>query len=528
MRSSARQRQTGSTVPRVFTPPLVDGPPGECGCGCALSRETSLGFSAVDFAEAIGIKPFPWQRWLMIHALELNPGGSFRYRYVLVLVARQNGKTSIVEIKNLWKMFVLGVPLVIGTAQNLDIAEESWDKAVEIIEGSPELRDELVTVNKVNGKKFFKLANGARWKVAAASRRGGRGLSGDDVNLDELREHQTWNAWGAVTKTTMAKERAQIWAFSNAGDVSSIVLNDLQGKGRRAAENPDGADPTLGLFEWSAPDDTKCTCNRYKGNPHDAGCALLDKTIQGMANPSAGHRGGVTWAALAAAAATDPDPIFLTECLCVRVPDLDGLAIDSARWEQLGDPESVRSGDVSLGVDISPERDWCAVSVYGHRSDARGHLQLAFYGPVAELLDKLTELRDAVDPISIGMGRATFNSLREGLRERGIVRPEDREEKEVRRGDLIVLSVPDMAAACGQLLDAVRVGDIRHLPATAVDDAVAIAKTKVIGGAMMWVRTARDVDITALVTHTVARWSLYARAGKVAEVSSYDPVSDIF
>ena len=45
---------------------------------------------------------------------------------------------------------------------------------------------------------------------------------------------------------------------------------------------------------------------------------------------------------------------------------------------------------------------------------------------------------------------------------------------------------------------------------------------------MMWVRTARDVDITALVTHTVARWSLYARAGKVAEVGSYDPVSDIF
>ena len=37
-----------------------------------------------------------------------------------------------------------------------------------------------------------------------------------------------------------------------------------------------------------------------------------------------------------------------------------------------------------------------------------------------------------------------------------------------------------------------------------------------------------STQITALVTHTVARWSLYARAGKVAEVGSYDPVSDIF
>jgi hypothetical protein len=35
--------------------------------------------------------------------------------------ARQNGKTTmLVEVKNLWKMFVLQVPLIIGTAQILD------------------------------------------------------------------------------------------------------------------------------------------------------------------------------------------------------------------------------------------------------------------------------------------------------------------------------------------------------------------------------------------------------------------------
>jgi hypothetical protein len=74
-------------------------------------------------------------------------------------------------------MFVLRVPLVIGTAQNLDVSEESWDKAVEIVESIPELFAEVRDggVVRVNGKKALKLIHGSRWKVAAASRKGGRG-----------------------------------------------------------------------------------------------------------------------------------------------------------------------------------------------------------------------------------------------------------------------------------------------------------------------------------------------------------------
>ena len=38
----------GSTTPRLSTPPLVAGPPGECGCGCALSP--SIGWLVVFWA----------------------------------------------------------------------------------------------------------------------------------------------------------------------------------------------------------------------------------------------------------------------------------------------------------------------------------------------------------------------------------------------------------------------------------------------------------------------------------------------
>src|SRR5699024_3176801 len=93
---------------------------------------------------------------------------------------------------------------------------------------------------KVNGKKTIRLKSGERYKVKAANRRAGRGLSGDLILLDELREHQSWDAWAAITKTTMARPAAQIWALSNAGDASSIVLRYLRKQAHEALGDPDG------------------------------------------------------------------------------------------------------------------------------------------------------------------------------------------------------------------------------------------------------------------------------------------------
>lgn len=534
----------GDTMPRVFTPPLVRGRPGPCGCGCALTpvvtddgtatgryvSGSSWGFSVVDFAEqVIGMRFHPWQRWLMIHALEVLSNGDFRFRKILVLVARQNGKTSGVEIKNLWKLYVLQVPLVIGTAQNLDVAEESWDKCIEIIEGTEDLKAELVEVIKVNGKKAFRLASGGRYKVQAANRRGGRGLSAEDVNLDELREHQKWDAWGAVTKTTNAKLNAQVWSFSNAGDDQSVVLNHLQQAGRAAAENPEDADISMGHFEWSAPDETRCTCGRpSKDVPHRAGCALLDRRIQAMANPSAGYPGGILWTALQSDAQTDPDPVFLTECLCVRVADLSGKKIDPVKWRALGDKSSRRHGDVALCVDISPDREWSAIALYGHREDGVGHLQILDYlEGTSTLLGRLEEWRTALDPVAIGMQTNTFKSLRASLRVAKYRIPgELGDDPDPRRGDVLVINAGENAAACGQLIDAVRQGSLRHIPSVHATSAVALAGTRKVGDAVAWAPRDGESPILGLTVLTGARYAYYARVDLVVD-DDYDPVSDI-
>ncbi len=326
----------GSTTPRLWTRPLVTGPEGPCGCGCALTPDTSLGFEAVDFAGLLGVTLLPWQRWWLIHALELRPDGTFRFRTALTLVGRQNGKSWLLKVVALWAMAMGHARMVLGAAQSLDIARESWQGAVELADGADDLRAEIAKngVRRANGEQTLTLTSGARYRITAATRSAGRGLSVDLLILDELREHRDWLAWSALSKTTTARPNALTVPISNAGDDGSVVLNAL----REAAIA--GTDDGLGLFEWSAPDD----------------CELDDPDGWAWSNPALGHvpsiertiRGELT---------TDPPAVFRTERLCQRVDQLDG-AIDLAAWKSAGDPtgtlESVRER-IGLVVDVAPD-----------------------------------------------------------------------------------------------------------------------------------------------------------------------------
>jgi len=449
-----------------------------------LTPTTSKGFSAISFAEdVLEIDLMPWQRWLLIHALELLTDGRFRFRTVLVLAARQNGKTLLVEVKNLWKLFVLRVPLVIGTAQILDYAEESWDKAVEMVESIPELAAEMSHVDRTNGKKAFKLTHGSRWKIAAASRKGGRSLSADDVNLDELREHHSWESWGAVTKTTMARRKAQVWAFSNAGDDRSVVLNDLQEKGLATVEGTSGADSSLGIFEWSAPDD----------------CAIDDPNMWRLANPSLGYPQGISHEALRAALETDPEPIFRTECLCQRVPDLIPSKIPLTAWVKCADPSSTISGGLVLSWEVSWDRSRGAIGVAGYRADGLPHVELIEYaegtdwmpGRFGELTKRHNVLAVVFNPS--GPGASLLNDVTERL-------PAKMEPQ--------AMTARDCANACGRMYDAVITGQMRQLGDDRLLDALRKSATRPLVDAWAWDLKRSGGDISSLCSVTNAMHGL--------------------
>lgn len=324
-RPTAEPEILGREEPRIGSTPLRP-----------LTPETSLGFQAIHFAEEIvGVQLLPWQRYWLIHALELREDGTFRFRTVLTLVGRQNGKTTLLKIVALYFMYLGRARMVLGAAQSLDIARESWQGAVELAEDNADLAAEIPPngVRRANGEQCLTLVSGARYRITAATRSAGRGLSVDLLILDELREHRDWLAWGALSKTTTARPNALIVGISNAGDDESVVLNSL----RSAAIA--GTDDTIGLFEWSAPDD----------------CALDDVEAWAMANPGLGRT--ISAQAIRSAMATDPPATFRTETLCQRVDALDA-AVDLASWkgqaDRSGSLASVRDR-VGVVVDVAPD-----------------------------------------------------------------------------------------------------------------------------------------------------------------------------
>lgn len=317
----------GNEEPRLWTPSLVE-----------LDDRTSLGPSVVQFAEEIlGLRLFPAQKWMLLHLLELrapyDDRTALRYRTALVIMARQNSKSTLSAIIALYFLYVLNVRLVVGSAQALSVAKEVWSKGVDFARSSQELSAEIASVRLANGETCLTVKSGGRWLISATTAGAGRGLSVDLLLMDELRQHRDWEAYGALSKTTMARPNALVLALTNAGDDQSVVLNTLREKALSAA------DPSMFIAEWSGED----------------GCALDDPLAWSAANPGLGYT--VSEAAIRSAMLTDPPAVFRTEVLSQRVVSMDG-AVDMQAWGSCLDSASTLDDlrdRVALCLDVASD-----------------------------------------------------------------------------------------------------------------------------------------------------------------------------
>lgn len=489
----------GSETPRLWTRPLR-----------RLSEETSAGFAAIRFAEnVLGWTLLPWQKWVLIHGLELLPDGTFRFRTILLIVGRQNGKTTLLQVIALWRMYMDGAALTIGTAQNLDIAEEAWAAVVEMAEGIEDLADEVAAVDKTNGKKQLRLAPNVdegfperRYKVAASGRRGGRGLSGDLVFLDELREHQTWEAWAAVTKTTMARRRPQIWAPTNAGDLKSVVLNHLRRaalRGLKLGSHAPAAEASLGIFEYSAGDDIDCTCEPDPGDPHGPDCKLRDPAAWAQANPALNHVAGemaYTEQSIEAALLTDPVSTFRTEVLCQFVASMIVRIIADAIWDARLDPNSTIVGERRIfSLDTSLDRKWSAIGVAGYTSTGLTHVEVIEHEEGnAWTLKRCIELARRYSASFVVDPSGPAGAQIAGLRAAGV--------------NVIEMSARDAAQAAGMFFDGCENETLVHIGQAPLDEALGVAAKRDLADAWAWGRKQSDDDICSLVAVSAALWGL--------------------
>ena len=450
----------GEKQPRVFTPPLRE-----------LTPETSLGFLFCDFCESLNQPLIPWQRWLSIHALEIigtfPDDWTFRFRYILVLVARQNGKTYWFKLLGLFFNYILQTKLVIGTAQNLDKANDTFEEAVELIESTPMLDAEFVKALRGAGKREYILRNGERWKVVATNRRG-RGWSSDLILMDELREQTDWDGWSAVSKTMLARPSAILVGVSNAGDVTSVVLRHLRMQAHGQIGDPDGisanrdrlagddVDDALAIFEWSAEPD----------------CSIDDRAQWAKANPSLGY-GFLTERALASAMRTDPEDVFRTECLCQWVESLLPEPFPAGAWEACVDPASIIApdSDIFYGIDLSQNRSWTTISACGIRPDGKYHI---------EVIARRAGTEWAIDWFR---ERAIKGNMKLAFQGRGAPVSGLAEQICTLTGvERISIEGPELSAGWGRFYDSVVEKKIYHLPQPVLDQPAKTMQLRAMGG----------------------------------------------
>lgn len=497
----------GYTEPRQWVKPLRP-----------LTPETSRGFEVIAFAKAfLGVELYPWQKWLLIHGLELLSDGTYRFRKVIVLVARQNGKTLLASVLAAWWLFIDShhdkdkVPPVkfriVGVAQNLDIAAVPYEQVAlwsnpepesdeEREQGIPALQAETKRVSRINGDNHVRTKSLAKYEIRSAIN--ARGKPAARVLMDEMREFRTFAPWDAVSQTTKAFYNGQLWGISNAGDVRSIVLRKQYDFGIKlitgfehaiasgqteeewAAKN----DTSFALFDWSAPDGAD---------------PLAEESIL-QANPSIGY-GELTVQICRSEYDLMLESRYRTEVLCQWVTEVEPSYLDVKDWAALvRKPQQItipRGARTVWGIDMSVDRStvYVAAAVYTNSGVPFITVREARAGSlwVVPYMTDLMATSGMRDVVIQARGNPAMEFI-EPLREAGM--------------DVHALEGSWFGIATGKLRDRVRSHDLVVIDQPAVNLAVSGGLTKRFGETDAWNRTGSAVDISPLVAMTLALYGL--------------------
>lgn len=509
----------GSTKPRVFTPPLPDNCDATredgCLCGCGLNPDTSWGFECIEFLEVVlGWRLIPYQKWLYIHALEKDETGEgFRFRTLIILIARQNGKTQWLKGLGLWKLYCDGAEEVLITAQNLDLAEKTLAQAVADVKVCKLTRREFRRYSQTNGKHrmILKSVNECRkaqglppvaggdaprhWGTTPTTRKGGRSMSVDLAMLDELREHESWLAWNAITPTTKARARSLNVGASNAGDAKSIVLRSLRDAATKKIQAEATEATQTGMFEWSIPDDEDVD--------------YQDPQFWPLANPGLGYLPGHTVRDMLGVLEEHRDTNnlagFKTEYCCMWVDVMEPGVLPAADWQATTDPKSRRKtgAPVWAGLDINFELTKSYIGVAARRADGALHNELIAAGRGTDWVrlwftDPRRLVADESGPIVDAEGKR-WRSRFEGvvIQARGAPASQLIEDLRAAGINVVELGGPDLTKAYGDYYRELLLHRIWHRPSPTLDAHALVAQAKTLGDE--WVMDRKKNDCSAVI-----------------------------
>lgn len=454
----------GRTFPRLLTPPR---------------GTTSEAARVLRTAASSGLltHPIPWQVYTHARLAEMD-GLARMWRRAGLVVGRGNGKSDGILCPYVLDSLEQGIG-VLGLAQNLDVAMETFNKVADTIEADPHLSRRIRRLYRGKGSARVDLINPRTGKVAvyrpAVTAKKCRGPRAPRLAVDESAyvSDDVLSAARYVQQGSGHADLQQLLAVCTAGDDAENEKGELQWFARMRAAHLEKTDPRLLWLEYSIPDDA---------DPRDP-------TWWPYGVPALGHL-------ITPQEIEDnlDDPAFVTETLS-RWGVTTQRAIPADKWNplKLDAMESARMAELrpaisGLGIAVTMDSARTAL-VAGYHFNGRR---------VVKVLDERPGTGWAVDVAKEWTQRARVpvtadekgpsGPLVDSLKAAGV--------------NVDVTDLDTYAKASQSLLDDVRGGVVAHFGQPALDAAVAAARMRDVGDRRVWAR--RAGEIAALEAATLA------------------------
>ena len=445
----------------------------------------SSGVEAIELAQSVGMEPDVWQQQAVLDILGEDEAGKWSAFEAGLIVPRQNGKGTVLEIIDLADLFIFSEGqrdfLAIHTAHEFKTAQEAFRRVVHWIENTDWMRKRVAHVRTAHGSEGIELLSGARLRFLARSEGSGRGFSCDRLTYDEAYDLSEETV-AASLPTMSARPNPQVIYTSSAptGSVKSAVLRRVMARGRLEPEEKNGPprerDKNLCYIEFSA----------------DPKADLDDPKAHRQANPGT-ERDRITLEFILKERAAMSEVAFARERLGILDEHAGATVIDMAVWDEQADETSSLLDPVAFAIDISPDSAWSSISVCGRRADRKMHVEVVDRRRgTGWVVDRVEELIASWKPLSVTLDAiGPSGALLSAFKERGII-PE-------------VVSTTQYGQACALFKNSIDEGQLFHKGQTGLTAALESGRKRPLGDAGLWGWHRRDTtDITPLVASTLA------------------------
>lgn len=340
----------------------------------ASPNRPTRGAQVAKVAQMLGLPLMPHQQLIANVAGELLPDGTPAFREVIVSCMRQVGKTTLVLATSLERCLLRPQPQRVAyTAQTgADARKKLLDDQVPLMMASP-LSVAVDRVNRAAGNVGVQFVNGSRIDVIASSVSSGHGKVVDLALLDEAFDDIDDRREQSLLPAMITRREAQLMVVSTMGTDASTYLNRKVDAGRAAAL--EGRTTGVAYFEFSVPNDAD----------------VDDPAVWARHIPALNMT--ISEAAIRHARQTMSDGEF-RRAFCNQRLATNERVIPDATWLMVCDPQAQPGDPVTFAVDVSRERDWCAIVACGNNAAGVPVIELVDYRPgTGWVVDRVAELR---------------------------------------------------------------------------------------------------------------------------------------